>query len=64
MISTDDIRQILGGNGNKVDKKVWEDLIKEVDENGDGHVLLFSIVQDISTRIQRYDVEDLMNIYE
>jgi len=35
MISTEEIRNLLGGSGN-VDKKVWEDLVKEVDENGDG----------------------------
>lgn len=35
MISIDEIKQILGGSGT-IDKKVWSDLVKEVDENGDG----------------------------
>jgi hypothetical protein len=35
MISTDEIKSILGGS-NSIDRKVWEDLIKEVDGNGDG----------------------------
>jgi calcium-dependent protein kinase len=36
-ISIEEIRQILGGAG-AIDKKVWQDLVKEVDENGDGQI--------------------------
>lgn len=35
LISIDEIKQMLGGNAS-IDSKVWSDLIKEVDENGDG----------------------------
>ena len=34
-ISPDEIKEVLGGNTNN---KVIEDIIKEVDENGDGEI--------------------------
>ena len=34
-ISPDEIREVLGGN---TSNKVIEDIIKEVDENGDGEI--------------------------
>lgn len=38
-ISTSELKQMFQG-GNIVDEKVWTDLIKEVDQNGDGEIEL------------------------
>ena len=35
--TTDELRDALG-IGKNIDEKVWEDVIKEVDENGDGEI--------------------------
>jgi len=36
-VTTDELRDALG-IGKNIDEKVWEDVIKEVDENGDGEI--------------------------
>ena len=37
-ITAEELKQILGGDENSGDAKIWKDLIKEVDKNGDGEV--------------------------
>jgi len=36
-ISTDEIKDVLGVGGN-ISEEVWEQIVKEIDENGDGEV--------------------------
>ena len=36
-ISTDEIKEVLGV-GNQIDESVWQKILSEVDENGDGEV--------------------------
>ena len=36
-ISAQEIKQVLG-HGKKIDEKIWEQIIKEVDLNGDGEI--------------------------
>jgi hypothetical protein len=63
MISTDEIRSMLGGSAN-VEKKVWEDLIREVDENGDGQVNQTPRLIDLAAGVQGHDDEDhLSNLF-
>ena len=37
MISTDEIKEVLGV-GKSISEEVWIQILKEVDENGDGEV--------------------------
>lgn len=38
-ISHDELKNVLGGNNNsQQDEKYWKDMIKEVDQNGDGEI--------------------------
>ena len=37
-ISQDEIKEVLGFNGSGLSQKQIEDIIKEVDENGDGEI--------------------------
>lgn len=37
-ISSDELKQILGRNGKNIPEEVWDDLIKEIDINGDGEI--------------------------
>lgn len=54
MISTDEIKNMLGGS-HQVDKQVWEDLIREVDENGDGQVPVYNVL-----KISLQEFKDMM----
>lgn len=36
-ISADEVKQVLGV-GKNIDEKIWNDIVREVDENGDGEI--------------------------
>jgi len=37
-ISAEELRNVLGGHNSDKSDKIWQDMIKEVDENGDGEI--------------------------
>jgi calcium-dependent protein kinase len=37
-ISQEELKSILGGHNTDNDDKFWRDMIKEVDQNGDGEI--------------------------
>ena len=40
-ISSDELKDMFSGGSQKIEDSVWNELIKEVDQNGDGQVIFF-----------------------
>ena len=40
-ISSEELKEMFSGGAQKIEDSVWNELIKEVDQNGDGQVIIF-----------------------
>ena len=59
-MTIDELKDFFAGQGNhEWDDQVWEALLREVDENSDGQVILIFLRNEINLWINRSHIQNL-----